>query len=389
MSENISASELLDHLLAHRQVKAEDLLAVAHSPDFFRVVVEGLSDRFEFDAAGIYAGMFAFIISRVFPEFPLEKLVDRYRRVREPRVFEGPSPADVFVLSRVTLGADVAITSVVLDAMKRRFPDARIWFVGSRKGWELFEADPRIGHLDVPYKRQGTLEERLAASRSLAELVNQPESIVVDPDSRLTQLGLMPACAVKSYFYFDSRSVDNKGSLSQLIAQWLGQTFGVEQARAYVEPMPDEAPEAEITVSLGVGENAAKRIEDPFERQLIMRLSALGRRILVDLGPGGEETERVQRAVAGLPNVETWRGAFAPFAARISTSGLYVGYDSAGQHVAAAAGVPLITIFAGFPNDRFFERWSPSGSGPIHVVRVDDPAPAVVLESFEKALREV
>jgi hypothetical protein len=28
----------------------------------------------------------------------------------------------VFVLSRVTLGADVAVTSVLLDAAKRRFP---------------------------------------------------------------------------------------------------------------------------------------------------------------------------------------------------------------------------------------------------------------------------
>ena len=35
-------------------------------------------------------------------------------------------PQQVFVLSRVTLGADVAVTSIVLDAAKRRFPERAI-----------------------------------------------------------------------------------------------------------------------------------------------------------------------------------------------------------------------------------------------------------------------
>ena len=54
--------------------------------------------------------------------------------------------AAIFVLSRVTLGADVAVTSVLLDAAKRRFPHAEIVFVGPRKNYELFAADPRIHH---------------------------------------------------------------------------------------------------------------------------------------------------------------------------------------------------------------------------------------------------
>ena len=45
------------------------------------------------------------------------------------------------MLSRVTLGADVAITSVILDAAKQRFPNANIYFVGPQKSWELFAAD--------------------------------------------------------------------------------------------------------------------------------------------------------------------------------------------------------------------------------------------------------
>jgi hypothetical protein len=62
-----------------------------------------------------------------------------------------------------------------------------------------------------------------------------------------------------------------------------------------------------------------------------------------------------------------------------------VGYDSAGQHVAAASGVPLISIFAGFPVERMFQRWHPSGER-CEVIRVDRQAPGEILELVRKAI---
>jgi ADP-heptose:LPS heptosyltransferase len=55
-------------------------------------------------------------------------------------------------------------------------------------------------------------------------------------------------------------------------------------------------------------------------------------------------------------------GAFAPFAAEIARSRLYVGYDSAGGHVASACGVPVISIARGFLNERMAARWRPLGT---------------------------
>jgi ADP-heptose:LPS heptosyltransferase len=69
----------------------------------------------------------------------------------------------------------------------------------------------------------------------------------------------------------------------------------------------------------------------------------------------------------------------------IAGSSLYVGYDSAGQHVAAACGVPLISIFAGFPAPRMFQRWSPSGPRTT-VIRVDHPDPVEILTKVARAL---
>lgn len=157
------------------------------SPALFSVVAEGLSDRFEPRLVEAYTAVFAEAIAAVRPEYRAADLVERYERVRRPRRFAGEART-VFVLSRVTLGAEVAITSVMLDAIKRRWPEARIVLVGPRKCWELFEADPRIEHLPVRY--EGALRDRLAVTPRLAE----PDSMVVDTDSRITQLGLLPVC---------------------------------------------------------------------------------------------------------------------------------------------------------------------------------------------------
>jgi ADP-heptose:LPS heptosyltransferase len=81
-----------------------------------------------------------------------------------------------------------------------------------------------------------------------------------------------------------------------------------------------------------------------------------------------------------------WDGSFAGFAAIVAAARLYVGYDSAGQHVAAAAGVPLISIFAGFPAPRMFDRWRPTGER-AHVIRVDHADAAETVARVRECLR--
>ena len=87
---------------------------------------------------------------------------------------------------------------------------------------------------------------------------------------------------------------------------------------------------------------------------------------------------------SGVP-ATFWNGSFAGFAAIIAASRLYVGYDSAGQHVAAAAGVPLVGIFAGFPVPRMFDRWRPRANGGA-VLRIDRPDAAEALARVRRAL---
>jgi ADP-heptose:LPS heptosyltransferase len=135
-----------------------------------------------------------------------------------------------------------------------------------------------------------------------------------------------------------------------------------------------------------VGENAAKRLEDPFEEELLRLLAASGAPLCIDTGAGGEEEERVLRAVERSGAAATfWRGSFAGFAAIIAGAKLYVGYDSAGQHIASATGVPLVSIFSGFPVPRMFDRWRPVGPN-CKVIRVDRPDVSATLELVKAAI---
>jgi ADP-heptose:LPS heptosyltransferase len=107
---------------------------------------------------------------------------------------------------------------------------------------------------------------------------------------------------------------------------------------------------------------------------------------VLDTGaPGSEEEERARSAVARLgplgESIALHQGSFAAIASLIGSSKLYVGYDSAGQHAAAAAGVPMVSVFGGFSCERMLQRWTPDAFQPARVI-------AVRGQSFEQLIEE-
>jgi len=348
--------------------------ALDASRQLFRDWVEPLADSFTAQGVREYVDVFSAIVEQALPQFGAADLRTRYERITQAKRFEGDAAAvrDVVVLSRVTLGADIAVTSVALDAARKAFPQATIHLAGNRKNADLFAGDPRVRHLDLPYARSGALRDRLAVSAALSARI--PEgALVIDPDSRLTQLGLIPVCEDTRYFFFESRSASGTGTLGELTAEWCERTFGV-RGKAWMAPERGILPAPRVCVSFGTGGNESKGLGPEFEAGVVRHLVSLGLPVLIDKGMGGEEGERAERAIAGVVSVETWLGEFAPFAFEIARAPLYIGYDSSGQHAAAASGTPLICAFHGAPSERFFERWRPHGPGPATVVRDPDGA---------------
>jgi ADP-heptose:LPS heptosyltransferase len=381
----------LDDLITRALDEEDQFVSINATRAFFGIVIEQLGDRFEPVLCEVYARLFTYVISRALPEYDAGELLLRYRRVRHVRRFRGGEVHRVFVLSRVTLGADVAVTSVVLAAAKQRFPAAEICLVGPAKNAEMFAADPGIVPVAVSYGRGSVLRERLLAAAELRVAVDEHSSVVIDPDSRLTQLGLLPVCDDARYFFFESRAFGGalNAPLPQLTAEWLSEVFDVDRHTPYVAPLVQQRI-ADIAVSLGVGDNACKRIDDGFELAVLEKLLSYGRAIVLDRGAGGEEAQRIDALAAKLgrpPLLRVHDGAYASFASHIAQSNLYFGYDSAGQHVAAAAGVPLISVFAGYAADRMFFRWRPS-TPCSHVVAVDAVNRSSALERALNAIEE-
>lgn len=413
--------------LCELSARPEPLLARRGSDVLFRDVVERLNDSFAPESCAAYDRVFAQVIEfyRRLPaarelderlrQFGLPdeaSLLERKARLGHPRLPKVDSIRKALLLSRVTIGADVAVTSVLIAGVRQRYPQAEIVLLGSAKLRELFGGDARIRVRELRYERGGTVLARLRSWLAVAAAVEEEardcapvELLVLDPDSRLTQLGLLPVLEDETrYLFFESRRFGHETDLplGQLTARWWQTLSGVETALFPQLALPAEhlafgqtvarklrqtgQPHL-VSLSFGVGGNAQKRVNDDFEAAL---LSQLRQDSALILDKGGAPDERAQvdaltaalraagqqvlelnaenaavklAAETGQPAIVTWDGSIGAFAGLIAASDQYIGYDSAGQHIAAALGVPALTVFVNSNSQRFAERWRPFGTG--------------------------
>ena len=330
-------------LLCELATLDDAVLARSGSQGLFPLLVEPLGDAFTPAACALYNQLFAQVIQYCRQQ-PEGASIDRYlrhfgviteddlltyaARVRAPSHFSLEDSRQIkkaFVLSRVTLGADVAVSSIVLAALKEICPQAEIKLVANAKTMQLFAGDPRVQLCAIEYPRGGRLIERLTSWLCAVEVLHQEtmgldptEYVIVDPDSRLTQLGILPLVAdQRPYLFFESRSYCAAGlqKLGALTAHWLQQIFGsAESIYPYCAPSQPDVAAAQriigalkryttgpiVSLSLGVGSNPAKRLPDPFEFRLLVRLLSEGATVILDKGGDAEEVGRIDTLVTML-----------------------------------------------------------------------------------------
>lgn len=411
-------------------------LAGAGTDGLFTLLAERLSDAFDPAACRLYDLIFSRIIdaSRRHPSGQsIDKALSRFglknaaslstRRQmlidRQPfRCETAGACRKCILLSRVSLGAEIAVTSPVIAKMSEIFPRAEIVLIGHRIFSEIFSGVPRLRVRHCPYPTGNTLLERLGGWLDILSIVEEEidgladdQYLIVDPDSRLTQLGMLPLVRNESrYLFFESRSFRCEGleNISSLTSCWLQQHFGGKEPRPFVQPPAAARQYAQTlrtrlvpashtltAVSLGVGGNEKKRLGVAFERLLLQALSHTDHnQVLLFKGVGREESERSEQILDMLEkpgkiriahidgddpggllrsdsgnNVLAWQGSLATYCALIAHADLQVGYDSSNQHIAAAAGVPTIGIFADETTPMFVKRWAPHGPGPVRTVQ--------------------
>ncbi|MCB1021039.1 MAG: hypothetical protein KDC27_13995 [Acidobacteria bacterium] len=403
------------------QAAADALARAATAPDtaldasraLFGRVVEPLADSFDPRQAEAYDELFTRVLSTVrsAPGFEAIDAALAEPPAAAPPALDQTRIRRAVVLSRVTLGADIAVTSVFLRAMLDHPAAPDVCFAGGAKNLDLFAGEPRVRGIETPYPRSGGLRERLLvwlearrAIATTAEGLEPGELLILDPDSRVTQLGLLPiAPPSQHHLTFNSRSYreGEDGPLGALAAEWLEEHFGAGDH----PPLPWIAPPAAdleraqqwrpaagaklAAINFGVGGNASKCVATPFEREAARALAEKGYQMAVDAGFGEEEERRAAELVASLPPgaAKLHCGSFSSFAAVLSVADLFLGYDSGAAHAAAALGVRAIDVFAGAPAERMRSRWSPWGKRPALVLPVDaDEAPENVLWRLRELL---
>jgi hypothetical protein len=343
-------------------------------------------------------------------------------------------PEKIILLSRVTIGADVAILSVIIQRLANIFPQAEIVIIGSEKLTGIFGGNTGIRIHPLNYARRGGLFERFSSWHATSEILadempldSEENILLIDPDSRITQLGILPLTHHDNYLFFNSRKCASSGKnarMAELANRWIDTVFGVSgfifpriwtkssaarQARNMACSIRAAGCKKLITINLGVGNNPRKRLDSDFEKKLLGEiLKSPQTVVLLDRGFGKDELYRsgllisylqeqgYQTASAslgdsdypdishGIVGVECSIGEIA---AMIAECDEFIGYDSACQHIAAAAQTPTLTIFAGSNNKGFIRRWSACGDTQCNIVHVNTLTNPQHIDTDEIVLR--
>jgi ADP-heptose:LPS heptosyltransferase len=437
LADPAQAGPLLDHAdaLADAADHDDEALRNAGLRALFAGLVEPLNDGFTAAGRAVYARLFPRIVWRVAEREPRlrERLADhgiagesallaRYQAVRRGAQ---PLPAAVrriAVLSRVTIGADILLTTVALQRLHQRWPDADLVLLGDGKLAGLVAGLPRVRVRPLAYGRRGPLRERLASWLALDDaLAAEQPDLVMAPDSRLDQLGLLPTRA--PYLLWENTQAEGQPvrSLADLLDGWLARRLDLPASPACVPRLgldaATTAAAARLRAALGDrplaavkldhGGNPAKSLPRAAEALLLRRLRELGWGIVLDRGFGAEELANSDALLAALgwtasdlddsgkglgaaigtlapgaladAAVVRFHGSIAGWAGAVAACGLALSYDSVGHHLAAALGVPVVVAFTGHADPGFPTAWQPRGPAEVRLITIataakDDPA---------------
>lgn len=360
-----------------------------------------------------------------------ESLRSRYRSLLENQAAgltfaldEREEVERVIFLSRVTLGADIAVVGTVLGCARGAFPNAELVLLGPRKNIRLLAAGSRtVKRVELSYSRGGTLKQRLsvwprvrAKVKALTQDLPAKRWLVVDPDSRLSQLGLLPVTSDDYYCFWESRSedVEDPTPIGIYAGVWSKFLWGMwtwnENSYPWVSMdwrngrkfrMMMNRRRLVAAVSFGYGGRESKRLGDQFEDEVLETLRARGYRIIIDCGAGEEEEQLVKRRVKAFKGSvrpladSSWppkdkradlmyfKGTLLAFGSFANGANVFIGYDSAAAHMAAALDVPVIDIFVGARSELMRQRWTPSGEQEVWVIPAKGP------EDSGKVLRKL
>jgi heptosyltransferase III len=288
---------------------------------------------------------------------------------------------------------DVLLTTPLVRAARRRWPQAAIDVLGFEGTLGMLEGNPDVRECIAMPARPG-LAETLRWARRLWRRYDL--ALIADPGDRAHLIGSIAARmrsgilpAHKGSNWWKRRllahvvtSAGDRGDVHvvqeklQLIAPWQD----TQRAPAQLVP-PAAAPlPAPLSGQLAPGYVVVhtpsmwpyKQWPLDHFRSLIALLAQAGRQVVLTGGPAAGDRETVQAmqgAAAASQMLDAGVLSFGQLVTLLRGAALYIGPDTSISHLAAASGVPVLALFG--PTNP--QRWAPwpsmAGAQPVHFHR--------------------
>jgi hypothetical protein len=387
---------------------------------FFRTVVEPVCDSFDPAAQRAVERVLADVLAEgCRRDERMRAVLDGHDPIRHraEAVAGGAlreAPDLCVIPSRVTIGADVAITASILAVVRSAWPRTRIALIGSPRLLE--PVTHGLSDVEVwahAYPRHGSLLDRLAVWRDAADTFarrvhRDTHCVVLDPDSRITQLGLLSLGGPTRVFDSRTASPTDPSSLADLASAWAAEVTGAAPRRARLIPAAEHLrwgrelvgrlrtrhQRPVVFASLGVGGNERKAAGVAAEIEVLRRL-AKHAVVVLDSGVTPAESSRAREVAAAVadgpvgnlvPGAQPEDDAQAVFVLRDASLPAAIGLGGGAggrargrpalQHIASAVGTPAVAVFVDPPSPTFVDRWRSPGTTAI-TVRRDATAEAV------------
>lgn len=311
----------------------------------------------------------------------------RALRRRGPPAAEPRGPQRVLVCKWCCLG-DAVVSLYALREFKRRHPDVALDVLVSARIAAVYRRAPEIGKVYALPVTGRRLAWELLSPRLWFRLFSLLGTLRRNRYAQFVDLelyrGTGPVLKRLAGIPF-SRGFQVEGALPKHhdfevplprhMPEWqcFYRVLGMDVPAAepdplYPRPAGAEGARARIGIVFGSSFNWPQK-KWPWERyaELIADLARQGHRCVL-LGAPGEEAEaaRILEASGGAAENATGRLDYEGLLREVSACDLVVGNDTGTLHVAAACGVPTVTLFG--PTDP--RKWNPLGSAPVFLEHV-------------------
>lgn len=266
----------------------------------------------------------------------------------------------VITLSNV---GDIILTTPVIRALKKEFPDARLDVMVGPRGKEIFEKDPAVfkliiydKHLPISEKRRLQLKLKKLKYDLVVDIRNTVFGLLIGPKYRTATIQKFPSSMVHR----------KKRHLHRL------KSLGLENLdeESYIHiPKEDEEYIAKLLKEEGIGEPLV--VISPGSKSHLKRWTVEGfaeisdrlirecgaHVVLVGAPEDREIADKIIKKMKNKPHDLVGRTNIRQLAALLKRSGILITNDSAPLHLGCAVGTKVLAVFG--PTDP--KKYGPTG----------------------------